>query len=48
MTRLGRDSVVFEGCSAHAYHAGDYQQYLAKHANGYRCHANTGVPLPAS
>ncbi len=24
----------------------DQQQYLAKNPYGYRCHANTGVPLP--
>ncbi|WP_139979384.1 peptide-methionine (S)-S-oxide reductase MsrA [Nocardioides litoris] len=24
-----------------------HQQYLAKNPNGYRCHANTGVPFPA-
>lgn len=30
------------------YLAEDYhQQYLAKNPNGYDCHANTGVPLPA-
>src|SRR3954471_21419552 len=30
------------------YYAEDYhQQYLAKNPNGYRCHANTGVPFPA-
>ena len=23
-----------------------HQQYLAKVPNGYRCHANTGVPFP--
>ncbi len=28
------------------YYADGYQQYLAKHVNGYRCHANTGVPFP--
>ena len=29
------------------YYAEDHhQQYLAKHVNGYRCHANTGVPFP--
>ena len=29
------------------YPAEDYhQQYLQKVPNGYRCHANTGVPLP--
>jgi peptide-methionine (S)-S-oxide reductase len=34
--------------------AGDYfyaedvhQQYLAKHVNGYRCHATTGIPFPS-
>ena len=31
------------------YFAEDYhQQYLAKNPNGYRCHANTGVPYPTS
>jgi peptide-methionine (S)-S-oxide reductase len=30
------------------YYAEDHhQQYLAKHVNGYRCHANTGVRFPA-
>ena len=30
------------------YFAEDYhQQYLHKNPHGYRCHANTGVPLPA-
>jgi peptide-methionine (S)-S-oxide reductase len=30
------------------YYAEDHhQQYLAKHANGYRCHSATGVPFPA-
>ena len=24
----------------------NYQQYLAKHPHGYRCHANTGVKFP--
>ncbi len=29
------------------YYAEDvHQQYLAKVPNGYRCHANTGVPVP--
>jgi peptide-methionine (S)-S-oxide reductase len=29
------------------YYAEDHhQQYLAKHVNGYRCHANTGVRFP--
>ena len=29
------------------YYAEDYhQQYLAKNPNGYRCHANTGIPFP--
>lgn len=31
------------------YYAEDYhQQYLAKNPNGYRCHAATGVPFPAT
>ena len=30
------------------FYAEEYhQQYLAKNPNGYRCHANTGVPFPA-
>jgi peptide-methionine (S)-S-oxide reductase len=30
------------------FYAEDYhQQYLSKNPNGYRCHANTGVPFPA-
>jgi len=29
------------------WYAEDYhQQYLARNPNGYRCHANTGVPFP--
>jgi peptide-methionine (S)-S-oxide reductase len=29
------------------YYAEDYhQQYLAKNPHGYRCHSNTGVPMP--
>jgi peptide-methionine (S)-S-oxide reductase len=31
------------------YYAEDYhQQYLAKNPHGYRCHSNTGVPVPAT
>ena len=31
------------------YYAEDYhQQFLFKNPNGYRCHATTGVPFPAS
>ncbi|MGH3444419.1 MAG: peptide-methionine (S)-S-oxide reductase MsrA [Nocardioidaceae bacterium] len=31
------------------YYAEDHhQQYLAKNPNGYRCHANTGIPFPAT
>ena len=28
------------------YAENHHQQYLAKHVNGYRCHANTGVRFP--
>ena len=29
------------------YYAEDHhQQYLAKVPNGYRCHSNTGAPMP--
>ena len=31
---------------AYFYAEDVHQQYLAKHVNGYRCHANTGVPFP--
>ena len=30
------------------YAEGYHQQYLAKNVNGYRCHAKTGVELPAA
>ena len=30
------------------YYVDNYQQYLAKNPNGYRCHANTGVAFPAT
>jgi peptide-methionine (S)-S-oxide reductase len=30
------------------YAEGYHQQYLAKNPNGYRCHARTGVPYPAT
>jgi peptide-methionine (S)-S-oxide reductase len=28
------------------YAEAHHQQYLAKHANGYRCHSTTGLPFP--
>jgi peptide-methionine (S)-S-oxide reductase len=49
LARRGLDDITTEIAPASAYYyAEDYhQQYLAKHVNGYRCHANTGVPFPA-
>lgn len=48
---LGFDHITTEIAPAAGrtfYLAEDYhQQYLAKNPNGYDCHANTGVPLPA-
>ena len=58
LARRGFDPVTTEiklvddgqtgGAPATYYYAEDYhQQYLYKNPNGYRCHANTGVPFPA-
>ena len=46
----GLGPITTEIAPAPAYfYAEDYhQQYLAKNPYGYRCHANTGVPFPAT
>ena len=36
-----------EGEAGYYYAEDVHQQYLAANPNGYRCHANTGVPFPA-
>ncbi len=51
LARLGFDEITTEIApieSTTYYYAEDYhQQYLAKNPHGYRCHAKTGVPVPA-
>ena len=48
LSRRGLGPVTTEVAPAPAYYYAEdgHQQYLAKHVNGYRCHANTGVPFP--
>jgi peptide-methionine (S)-S-oxide reductase len=54
LTRRGFDPIttevkLVEDREPAYYYAEDYhQQYLYKNPNGYRCHATTGVPFPAS
>jgi peptide-methionine (S)-S-oxide reductase len=49
LARRGLGPVTTEIAPAPAYYYAEdhHQQYLAKHVNGYRCHANTGVPFPS-
>jgi peptide-methionine (S)-S-oxide reductase len=49
LERRGLGPVTTEIAPAPAYYYAEdvHQQYLAKHVNGYRCHANTGVPFPS-
>jgi len=48
--RLGEITTEIRPASETPYYYAEdaHQQYLAKHVNGYRCHANTGVKFPAS
>ncbi len=50
LARRGFDAITTEIApleSTTYYYAEDaHQQYLAKNPYGYRCHANTGVPVP--
>ncbi|HZJ05405.1 MAG TPA: peptide-methionine (S)-S-oxide reductase MsrA [Nocardioidaceae bacterium] len=48
LVRRGYGAITTEVKSAPTYYYAEdvHQQYLAKNANGYRCHANTGVPFP--
>ena len=54
LTRRGFDAITTEiklvedGEPAYYYAENYHQQYLHKHPHGYRCHATTGVPFPAS
>ena len=49
LARRGIGQITTEIAPAPPYYYAEdhHQQYLAKHVNGYRCHANTGVPFPA-
>jgi peptide-methionine (S)-S-oxide reductase len=49
LARRGLGPVTTEIAPAPAYYYAEevHQQYLARNPNGYRCHANTGVPFPA-
>ncbi|MGZ5403453.1 MAG: peptide-methionine (S)-S-oxide reductase MsrA [Nocardioides sp.] len=46
--RLGAITTEIRAASETPYYYAEdpHQQYLAKHVNGYRCHANTGVKFP--
>ncbi len=46
----GFDPITTEIAPAGEYYYAEthHQQYLAKHVNGYRCHANTGIPFPVT
>lgn len=49
LARRGFDPITTEIAPAAEYYYAEphHQQYLHKVPNGYRCHANTGVPFPA-
>ena len=49
LARRGFDPITTEIAPAGEYYYAEphHQQYLHKVPNGYRCHANTGVPFPA-
>ncbi len=44
--RLGAITTEIREAPTYYYAEDLHQQYLAKHVNGYRCHANTGVKFP--
>ena len=48
LARRGLGAITTEVREAPTYYYAEdhHQQYLAKHVNGYRCHANTGVKFP--
>ena len=46
--RLGTITTEIREVPTYYYAEDQHQQYLAKHVNGYRCHANTGVKFPAN
>jgi peptide-methionine (S)-S-oxide reductase len=50
LARRGYDPITTEVRPAPPYYYAEdhHQQYLAKNPHGYRCHATTGVPFPAT
>lgn len=50
LTASGLGAITTEVAAAPEFYfaEGQHQQYLAKHPHGYRCHATTGVRLPAA
>lgn len=50
LARRGLGEITTEVAPAPAYYYAEplHQQYLHANPNGYRCHANTGVPFPAT
>ena len=50
LARQGLGTITTEVRPAPTYYYAEdlHQQYLAKNPYGYRCHANTGVPFPAT
>ncbi len=50
IARRGYGEITTEIAPAGAYYYAEpqHQQYLHKVPHGYRCHANTGIPFPAS
>jgi peptide-methionine (S)-S-oxide reductase len=44
---LGPVTTEIAPASDYYYAEDEHQQYLAKHVNGYRCHATTGIPFPS-
>ena len=49
ISRRGYGEITTEIAPSPAYYYAEsvHQQYLHKVPNGYRCHANTGIPFPA-
>ncbi|GEP37994.1 peptide methionine sulfoxide reductase MsrA [Nocardioides psychrotolerans] len=45
---LGEITTEVREVPTYYYAEEQHQQYLAKHVDGYRCHANTGVKFPAT
>jgi peptide-methionine (S)-S-oxide reductase len=50
LARRGLGEITTEIREAPTYYYAEqyHQQYLDRVPNGYRCHANTGIPFPAN